>query len=344
MKSGFDSSAILALDIGGANLKAADGRGACVSAPFPLWQMPEKLPAALAELAARAPMADRWAISMTGELADCYRTKAEGVRAILAAVMQVAGEREIYVYGVDGAWRTPAEAGAAPLAVAASNWHALAAFCGRFAKREPAVLVDVGSTTCDIVPLRNGRPAARGATDPQRLATGELVYTGVVRSPVCALTPSLVVQGARFRVAQEFFARAQDAWLMLDDLPEDPADLSTPDGRPATREFAHERLARAICADRESFSEEDAREAARQISQAQTALLAQALQQVFASPGERPRTVIVSGQGEFLARRAWDAAEICPGARIVSLAEELGPEASRCAPAHALAVLLAERD
>ena len=37
----------LALDIGGANLKAADGEGFAVSQPFPLWENPEQLVDAL---------------------------------------------------------------------------------------------------------------------------------------------------------------------------------------------------------------------------------------------------------------------------------------------------------
>ena len=78
----------LGLDIGGANLKAANAAGWAQSIPFALWRDPAGLAAALAELIAQAPAADRLAVTMTGELCDCFRTKAEGVRHILAAVAQ----------------------------------------------------------------------------------------------------------------------------------------------------------------------------------------------------------------------------------------------------------------
>src|SRR6187200_1099062 len=92
----------LALDIGGANLKAADGRGWALSVPFALWRQPEKLADALAALVAAAPPFDRVAVTMTGELCDCFRTKADGVRHILAAMAEVASGRECWVYLVDG--------------------------------------------------------------------------------------------------------------------------------------------------------------------------------------------------------------------------------------------------
>src|SRR5256885_9284124 len=56
--------------------------------------------------------------------------------------------------------------------------------------RSPALLLDTGSTTTDIIPMINGVPVPVGRTDPHRLGTGELVYTGVRRTPVCAVLGS----------------------------------------------------------------------------------------------------------------------------------------------------------
>jgi len=56
----------LALEIGGANLKAADGRGWARSVPFPLWRDSDGLSAALDGLLALAPASDRIAVTMTG--------------------------------------------------------------------------------------------------------------------------------------------------------------------------------------------------------------------------------------------------------------------------------------
>ncbi len=84
----------LGLDVGGANLKLADGRGWAATRPFPLWRQPGGLMAALEELLATAPSADGLALTMTGELADCFATKREGVEAILGAV-EAAADRAL---------------------------------------------------------------------------------------------------------------------------------------------------------------------------------------------------------------------------------------------------------
>lgn len=331
----------VAVDIGGANLKAADGRGGGVSRAFPLWRRPGDLAGELAALLAELPPAERIVATMTGELADCYRTKADGVRAIVAALQAIAAGRELQIYRTDGAFVPPDAACARPLLAAASNWHALAAFAGRYVQGESGLLVDIGSTTCDLVPIERGAPAPRGWIDPERLALGELVYTGVERSPVCAVSRALPWGGSLCPVAHELFATTWDAYLMTGDLPEEAAATHTADGRPATREAAHERLARAICADRDLFTLVDALAAARQIAADQLALIGASLQRVVERLQAEVACCVVSGEGEFLARRA--IATICPTARVVSLGERLGPRLSRVAPAHALAVLAHER-
>ncbi len=331
----------LALDIGGANLKAADGRGWALWRPFPLWQRRDDLPDALAELVRGSPPADALAVTMTGELADCFSTKAEGVEAILAAVTAAAGGRAVWVYQVDGSWAEPREALRRPLLAAASNWHAMACFAGRYAPQGTALAIDVGSTTCDLIPLGDGRPAARGRTDPERLVCGELVYTGVQRSPISAIARQLPWRGHLCPTAQELFATTWDVYLLLGDLPEEASSRQTADGRPATRQFAHERLARAICADREMVGLDAALEMARAAADAQLSQLAAGATKVLRRMSRPPGRAVISGSGEFLARRL--LARLGLDVLVVSLEEELGPALSRAATAHALAVLARER-
>ncbi|HWB09636.1 MAG TPA: hydantoinase/oxoprolinase family protein [Pirellulales bacterium] len=332
--------AFLALDIGGANLKAADGNGFAVSTPFPLWQRPAELAAAVAAVIGRAPPSEKLVVTMTGELADCFQTKAEGVVHITLAVEQAAGRRSVLVYLVDGSLVPVEAARQQPLLAAASNWHALARFAARYSITAPALLLDIGSTTSDIIPLANGEVVAQGRMDPERLASGELVYTGVVRSPVCAVVDTLPWRGRQVPVAQELFATTRDAYLLLGDLPEDPVDRQTADGRPATRPAARDRLARMICADRETFSEEDGMAAAETVSRGQLSQLGVAARNVLRRLPAPPDTIVISGQGEFLARRLCQRLQVA--AKVVSLSDELGKDVSRAAPAHALAVLARE--
>src|SRR5262249_41491473 len=158
----------------------------------------------------------------------------------------VAGSCPVGVWQMGGGFVDLQGARAKPLTVAAANWHALATFCGRHVPRGPALLVDAGSTTTDIVPLHDGRPAPRGWTDPDRLRCRELVYSGVRRTPLCALMGG---EGAA-----ELFATTLDVYLVLGLIAEDAVDCRTADGRPATRVAAHGRLARMLCADTETLT------------------------------------------------------------------------------------------
>src|SRR5262245_32829782 len=182
--------AVLGFDIGGANTKAAHSGGACLSRSFALWQDPEGLALRLVlrELRAALPPASELAVTMTGELCDCFASKREGISRILDAVADVAGDTPVGVWRTDGSLvdRVTAQSGDA-LLVAAANWHALATWASRLVPAGPALLLDIGSTTTDIIPLSDGVPVMAGHTDPERLRCGELVYTGVRRTPVCAV-------------------------------------------------------------------------------------------------------------------------------------------------------------
>src|SRR5687767_15847909 len=122
---------VLGLDIGGANLKAAHTGGRACSVPFPLWKQPAALADRLRELVAGFPRFRRVAVTMTGELCDCFATRREGVRHILDAVAAVVPPDAIRVYCADGRFASLSDAYAKPRAVAAANWLALAKFAGR---------------------------------------------------------------------------------------------------------------------------------------------------------------------------------------------------------------------
>jgi probable H4MPT-linked C1 transfer pathway protein len=327
----------LALDIGGANLKSADGLGYAQSYAFALWREPQALAQHIRTAISEAPPADHLAITMTGELADCFDSKADGVRFILEAVNTGSGNRHTRVYLVDGRLVAPQAALSLTHLVAAANWHVLARFAGKFAPSGPALLIDVGSTTCDVIPLLDGKPIAKGATDTQRLLAGELVYTGIERSPVCGVADFLPYRGQACPVVHELFATTYDVYLLLDKLAANPADTHTADGRPATKAAARARLGRMLAADSDEFNHRDAVTAAQGLADAQTARLASAISKVAATLPAPLAKVILSGHGEFLAEAALSSLALTPP--TIALTRELGPALSRSATAHALALL-----
>ena len=322
----------LGLDIGGANLKAAHSGGTARTIAFPLWKHPERLAEELRRLGAAMPPHDRLALTMTGELCDCFATKREGVRAILQSVRDMAGATPIRVWSLQQRFLDWHEACDDPLRVAAANWLAQAAFVAQQYPADASLLIDTGSTTTDIVYLNHGKPEPRGLTDPERLATGELVYTGVRRTPLCA------VRG--MDVAAEFFATMRDVYVYLRLVPEDPDDCDTADNRPATRACAHARLARMRCADVDTYSSEQAWRLAERALRMQCRMVRSGLNRVLA--GRAPvQRIILSGSGEVLGRSVCILHPRLSAIPITSLAEQLGPAVSDAACAYAVAMLAA---
>jgi (4-(4-[2-(gamma-L-glutamylamino)ethyl]phenoxymethyl)furan-2-yl)methanamine synthase len=331
-------SAVIGWDIGGANIKAArlDGGGLRVAhESFPIWQRKDDLAAVMQSIADRLGPADRLGVTITAELSDAFRTKREGIGFVLDAVEHVYPDASPLIWGVDGRFHDVATARAQPLLVAAANWMATAVLVAQRVER--GLLVDVGSTTTDIVPFADCRVLAEGRTDPERLMRGELLYTGAQRTTVCAIVQRVPLWDGWCSVASELFATAQDVHLLLGRLMPDQCDSPTADGRPASAAFAAERLARVVCADVEMIDRTAIDAIARHVADEQVDQISAALRQVIARSGVSG-PVIAAGAGAFLAT---DAAERL-GVEHVALADSLGAGASHAAPAAALALLLAD--
>jgi (4-(4-[2-(gamma-L-glutamylamino)ethyl]phenoxymethyl)furan-2-yl)methanamine synthase len=333
--------AILGWDIGGVNLKivrlsstgeALPPRSMCQ--PFEVQHAIERLPQTLRLLAGRldAAATDLHAVTMTAELSQAFRTKREGVGYVLDALEAGFASDNLHVYTVEGEFVSPEEARRRPLHVAASNWAATARWVAR--RLPAAILIDIGSTTTDIIPIADGHVVALGHTDPERLATGELVYTGALRTPVEALVRRVPLWGEHAGVSAEGFAQVGDVHLWLGHLRPEDYLCRTPDGRPATIEFAAARLARVVCGDREMLSDDDITAIAVAVVEAQLSAIGKGLDRV------RQRwpalsVAVTTGLGGFLAKRAGLAA----GLATVSLDTEMGVD-SQAAPAAAVASLL----
>jgi len=334
---------ILGWDVGGANVKAARidgedrGEPAVLARPFPLWREAHHLPAVLAEAANHLGLARTMAVTMTAELADCFANKREGVSFVLDAFRTAFPDSEQWVFGVDGRFRSVEAARKQPYRVAAANWMASAAFVA--GTHRDAIFLDVGSTTTDVIPIVNGRVTVRGRTDPSRLRSGELVYTGALRTPVCAIVRTLPLRGRKCRVAAEHFAVAADAHLWLGHIDERDYTCETPDGRGATRLTAGARLARMVCADLEMISTADITAIAEHVAETQIRHIASGVRQVMRRLGPScPGVAVLAGQGAFLAQAAAQQA----GLSTIEMSEAFGPAAARVAPAAAVAYLLAD--
>lgn len=302
---------VLGLDIGGANVKAAALR--CrgnkietyqiASRPFEIWRHRDNLTLLLREMAGELDPEEfpRVAVTMTAELSDVFRTKREGVLYILGAVEQAFEKSAIHTFSLESRILTLEQARQTPLLCAATNW--LASACFLALDYPDCILIDIGSTTTDIIPIRNGKVVSRGRTDPQRLMNGELLYSGILRTNPNTIVHHVVTGGGNCRVAAENFTSMGDVYLILDKISVDEYSCPTADGREKTVEAARERLARLICADCEIMGEKELDRLARYLFEKQLQQITECLEQVLsAANDDMDLPLALVGSGEFLAR------------------------------------------
>jgi probable H4MPT-linked C1 transfer pathway protein len=344
---GSDREAVFGWDVGGAHLKLAvleAGRLATArQLPCPLWQGLEELRQALKRALDGLPPASRHAVTMTGEFVDLFADRASGVVAILGVLGEFMPRAGISVYGTQGEFLTADVAEGAVERVASANWHATTTLAAR--ALQDGLLVDIGSTTTDLVPFRGGAPRACSLTDAERLTTGELVYTGIVRTPLTSIAREVPFGGKRLGVMAEYFANAADAHRLTGTLPPD-ADLHpTADGRGKTEGESRTRLARMIGMDAAAAPQAAWELLADAFVRRQIRQIEEGIELVL-SAAELPRTapLVGAGAGRFIAaelarrlKRPYTAFE-----EIVAVATpELGSMAADIAPAVAVAMLLA---
>lgn len=239
---------VIGWDIGGAHLKAAraeDGRiVAAVQIPAPLRLGLKRLKQSFAEARAQVGDSANHAITMTGELADTFETRAEGVAVLTDCALRELAPAKVIVYAGRAGFVVPEAASAHVADIASANWHASAAFVGTV---EPSALfMDMGSTTTDIVPIVAGKVAARGYTDAERLAAGELVYTGLVRSFLMTMGERAPFAGQWTDLVRENFANMADVQRVLGGLPDGADQMTTADGRDKSLPASQARLARMV--------------------------------------------------------------------------------------------------
>ena len=339
---------IIGWDVGGANTKAAwlayehgEAREVRIaSSPYEIWRDKARLPAVLRETLAAVTSTppDAMALTMTAELADVFQSKREGVLFVLESIGATFPELPIYALSLEGEFVALAEARSHLLDFAATNWVATARFV---AKEYPTcLLVDVGSTTTDIIPIVAGQVGSQARTDLDRLLAGELVYTGALRTHLAAIVQRVPVRGQLCPVSPEYFSIIGDVHLILGHIQPDDYTCPTPDGRPATVEYAQKRLARLVCADLDLLGPAEIEGMARYIHQQQIRQIEEGVLQVLShEPGYQDLPLLAMGSGAFLAVEVGHRL----GLTVLELATRWGQPASTVAPCLAAAHLLAER-
>lgn len=332
---------VAGFDVGGAHLKvtrAEHGRVvAAATVAMPLWQGLDRLDAAFREAEPLYAGAGLNAFTMTGELSDIFPSREAGVTALLKAIAERFPAESLVYAGPSGFVGIDAAANLT-MDVASANWHATAALAGRLAG--DALLVDMGSTTTDIIPLEAGEVANEGYTDAERLLTGELVYTGFTRTFLFAVASSAPVRGRLTPLMNEYFASMADAHRILGVLDETDDRHPSADGKEKTVAGSTARIARMVGRDAAELLPGEWRDVAAWFSERQLRTVHDAAFRV-AGKLAADAPIIGAGTGRWQIKRLAQRMErrFVDFAALIPADDAVRSAASSAAPATAMALL-----
>ena len=352
----MSKSPIIGWDVGGAHLKAAllDAEGNLLhvlQVPCALWRGLNELEAAIDKVLSQFSIsAAIHAITMTGELVDLFANRQTGVNEISRVMhAKLVGTKQFYTGAHDldfAGFVAIDEVNAHWQHIASANWLASAGFVAKQVGH--ALLIDIGSTTSDFVLIAEHQPVCLGLTDAARMQTEELVYTGVIRTPLMALTQKIQFENAVTSVAAEYFATTADVYRLTGDLVGEDDMTDTADGKEKTVHASAKRLARMIGHDADDKPLDTWIALAQAFKQQQVSRLQGiATKHILRVKKNAKLSIIGAGAGSFLAREIaasmklpyLDVADFIAHPQS-SNDSELKHWAKVCLPAYAVAYLV----
>jgi (4-(4-[2-(gamma-L-glutamylamino)ethyl]phenoxymethyl)furan-2-yl)methanamine synthase len=175
--------------------------------------------------------------------------------------------------------------------------------------------------------------------------TGELVYQGVVRTPLCGVAHRIVFRGETTGVMNEWFATTADVYRLTGELWPDHDQHASADNGPKTEAASRARIARMIGRDARDASDAEWRRFAQAWRHEQLRTLEAHLAQVAAQHERLAAAPIVgAGCGRFLAaalarEEARGYVDFARLAGVAGDAPDRAEWASTCAPSVAVAML-----
>ncbi|MDX1914493.1 MAG: hydantoinase/oxoprolinase family protein [Methylophilus sp.] len=336
-------SMVVGWDIGGAHLKAAlvDAQGKAMKVfqlPCPLWKGTHELVSAMQHMLKLMEATNvQHAVTMTGELVDYFPNRQTGVCEIKQVVVDLLGQ-DVRFYAGSLGFISTEEVNSNALHIASMNWHASASFVAKHVQN--ALFMDIGSTTTDLIPIQAKLLINQATTDADRMASNELIYTGLIRTPLMAIGQKITFRGRSYHIVAEHFATSADVYRLLVQLPECVDIAETADGQGKTMLETARRIARMIGYDVEDASMLDWIALAEAFKALQMCQLGQAVMQYTQNT---PIVLVGAGVGDFLVKELANVLE-CTYLNVKDMiqAEERTTlqNAAICFPAYALACLV----
>ena len=332
-------------DIGGAHLKIAsvDNSGNINFVnqyASPLWQGADCLEALFPKAIKELPKSKHvHALTITAELADVFENREQGVASLINVFEKSLG-KDISLYALDNGLLNLESVRSKPMQIASANWHASSSYAASII--ESGVFIDIGSTTTDIIPFYKNKLINKGYNDQTRLRFDELVYTGVIRTPLMALANKAPFKGEWQNIAAENFATTADVYRVLSCIQEEDDLMDAADGKSKDIQGSVQRLARMIGADNNGAVDIECwHKLAEYFRERQLQLISNALLRVLSNMPTNDIKIISAGTGQFLIKEIARRANI-PYIKFSSLCSSDAKYLDKCnvcAPAVAVAQL-----
>ena len=301
-------SAYVGWDIGGAHLKTAtiNHQGTITSVEqiaTPLWLATTNLEATICQTLEKAPDSALHCVTMTAELCDVFKDRNTGVIELTRRLEQCFKPKSFWLYAGERGFIRPKQVSTYLADIASANWHATASFAAQHL--ENGILIDIGSTTTDLIPFKSGRLISRARNDHERMRQSELVYTGVIRTPVMAVVQKIFYADRWQPIIAENFATMADVYRLTRALIEQDDLIPAADGADKSQVGSARRLARMAGLD---FGDKDDiipwQEVAKYIANVQMEKINQALLNILSRAEVSGTDLLLgAGAGQFMIKK-----------------------------------------
>ena len=232
---------IIGWDIGGAHIKAAkiDFKKKSLKTKqiySPVWKNINNLKKSISYIKKKLGNCDYHVITMTAELSDIFHDRKSGVKHIVKISSEVLENYKFFFYSKKGILEKK-KTFKETLNLESMNWHATASYISNFFSN--CILVDIGSTTTDIIPIKNKKIICKGKNDYERLKFNELIYMGVLRTPITAIKKNE-------NLINENFSNLSDVYRIINKIPKKFDLLPTQDNESKNIHNSARRVARVF--------------------------------------------------------------------------------------------------
>ncbi|MBT3548826.1 MAG: hypothetical protein HOI56_03780 [Gammaproteobacteria bacterium] len=178
-------------------------------------------------------------ISMSAEMCDVFSSRKEGVKSVLSLFERKGFINHIYSKDIGISKFNGFKQYAS---LASTNWMAIPDYLKGMEKN--VIAIDIGSTTTDIVLIKNHKCINKRHDDFSGLHTNELLYTGALRTPIYSVISSIILNKRIYNVIPENFSTMSDIYRLLSIIRNKSDYTSTADGRSKSKKDTLQRISR----------------------------------------------------------------------------------------------------